>query len=140
VISRFPLGPLAGAGLIAIVGTSVAAEPGPPTITVAPANEVCSLITGDLLKEAKRAIGRFDIACARDILLLAAETTKSPEMTFLLAETFDPDMLSAWQLRDGSNIHRAKAFYEKARELGYPQAQLRIDRLLENWPRVFKAQ
>jgi hypothetical protein len=139
VIAKFRPG-LAGAGLIAIVGTSVAAEPRPPTVTATPLNGACSLITGDLLDEAKRAIERFDIACARDILLVATETTKSPEMIFLLAETFDPGVLSAWQVRDGSNIHRAKALYEKARDLGHPEAHLRIDRLLESWPSAFKAQ
>jgi hypothetical protein len=63
----------------------------------------CSSTTGDHLEEAKHQIERFDIRCAREILL-APEAAKSAPMIFLLAQTYNPDVLAAWQVRDGNNI------------------------------------
>jgi hypothetical protein len=119
-------------GLIALAATSSAADRSAPTVTVMPSSGWCSLSTGDPLKEARRQMEEHgDIACAREILL-SPEGAKSAPMTFLLAATYDPNMLAVWRIRGAGNIEEAKALYEKARDLGHPQAQLRLDWLLDN--------
>ena len=54
-------------------------------------------------------------------------------MMFLLAETFDPNMLASWQTRGvAANPERARALYQRARDLGDNRAQQRIDWLTGN--------
>jgi hypothetical protein len=49
----------------------------------------------------------------------AAEDGAQGPVTFAHAETYDPNMLSAWDLRGFTpDIDRAKALYRKALELG----------------------
>jgi hypothetical protein len=85
----------------------------------------------ELLSKAKHRIESSDIAGARDILLQAPETATSGAMTFLLAETFDPNMLASWQTRGvTANPERARSLYQKARDLGDARAQQRLDWLM----------
>jgi hypothetical protein len=83
----------------------------------------------DLLIQAKHLIENRDIMAARE-LLHAAETTASAALTFMLAETYDPSMLAIWQIKpDGvtANPERARALYQRARDLGDTRAQQRLD-------------
>jgi TPR repeat protein len=51
-------------------------------------------------------------------------------VTFALAETYDPNMLSAWGSRGvTSDVVRAKALYRKALELGVTKANMRLEAL-----------
>src|SRR5262249_23505431 len=86
----------------------------------------------ELLAQAKRRIESGDIDGARNILQ-ASETQTSGAMTFLLAETYDPNMLASWQTRGvAANPERARALYQRARDLGDSRAQKRIDWLTGN--------
>jgi hypothetical protein len=83
----------------------------------------------DLLIQAKRLVENRDIMAARE-LLHTAETTASAALTFMLAETYDPSMLAIWQIKpDGvtANPERARALYQRARDLGDTRAQQRLD-------------
>jgi hypothetical protein len=83
----------------------------------------------DLLIQARRLIENRDIMAARE-LLHTAETTASAALTFTLAETYDPSMLAIWQIKpDGvtANPERARALYQRARDLGDTRAQQRLD-------------
>jgi hypothetical protein len=88
----------------------------------------------ELVVQAKRRIEEAkDVPGARDILQQAPETATSGAMTFLLAETYDPNMLASWQTRGVmANPERARALYQRARELGDSRAQQRLDWLMAN--------
>jgi len=82
----------------------------------------------ELLSKAKRRIESGDIPGARE-LLDAPETVSSGPLTFMLAETYDPNMLASWQTPRGgvsSDAHKARALYEKALALGEVRAQQRL--------------
>ena len=110
-------------------------EPPPTAMVVVPAPKAVEpprSRADDLLSQAKRRIESGDIAGARDILQ-APETGTSATMTFLLAETYDPNMLASWQTRGvTANPERARALYQKARDLGDGRAQQRLDWLTAN--------
>lgn len=87
----------------------------------------------DLLAQAKRRIEASDIPGARDILQQAPETATSAAMTFLWAETYDPNMLASWQTRGvTANPEKARSLYQKALDLGDGRAQQRLDWLTAN--------
>ena len=103
-----------------------------PVALPAPEAEQVSSRAGDLLAQAKRRIDSGDIPGARNILR-APETAKSASMTFMLAETYDPNMLASWQTRGiPANPERARALYQKARDLGDDRAQQRLEWLTVN--------
>ena len=85
-----------------------------------------------LLAQARGRIAAGDIHGAREILE-APETATSGALTFMLAETYDPNMLASWQTRGIiANPERARALYQKARDLGDGRAQQRLDWLTGN--------
>jgi hypothetical protein len=114
---------------------AVVVEPPSPVVAVVPAPkpvEPARSRAEELLSQAKRRIEGGDIAGARDILQ-APETGTSKDMTFLLAETYDPNMLASWQTRGvTANPERARSLYQKARDLGDSRAQQRLDWLMAN--------
>ena len=62
-------------------------------------------------------------------MLAAPETTYSGALTFLLAETYDPNILPAALKAALADPTRARTLYRKARELGEGRAQGRLDAL-----------
>lgn len=116
--------------------TPVADEPPvvalPRVAAIPPPMEPVQSRADQLLAQAQGRIESGDIAGARDILL-ATEADASAPMTFLLAETYDPNMLASWQTRGvTANPERARALYQRARELGDSRAQQRIEWLTGN--------
>jgi hypothetical protein len=88
--------------------------------------------TADLMAEAKRLIESNDVRRARDVLE-AAETKASAPMTFMLAETYDPNMLASWQTKGiTANPEKARSLYQRARDLGDSRAAQRLDWLTAN--------
>ena len=82
--------------------------------------------------QAKRRLELSDVQGARDILQ-DPETLKSAPLTFLLAETYDPNMLASWQTRGVlANPERARSLYQKALDLGDARARQRLDWLRAN--------
>ena len=70
-----------------------------------------------------------DISSAR-LILEKAMSGGSAEAAFHLAETYDPQMLTAWSVRgiDGDPA-RAAALYTRASQAGISAAQQRLDGL-----------
>jgi hypothetical protein len=97
-----------------------------PTPQPQPRVEPVRSRNADLMVEAKRRIDGGDVVGAREVLK-APETDASGPMMFMLAETFDPNMLASWQTKGvTANPERARALYEKARDLGDGRARQRL--------------
>jgi hypothetical protein len=79
--------------------------------------------------EAVRLISVGEVIAARTLLATAATAT-SPDALFLLAETYDPNMLAAWGTRGVQpDPTRARALYAAANALGHTKADVRLDSL-----------
>jgi hypothetical protein len=83
----------------------------------------------ELLAQADSRISRGDIEAARK-LLSDSEPLGSGAVTFKLAQTYDPTMLAAWNLRGvTADTNRARFLYTKALGMGVGAAQKRLDML-----------
>jgi hypothetical protein len=115
-----------------LVETPAVAAVQPPIAVVVPRPDPVRVRAEELMAQARRLIESGDISRARTILD-APETAASAPMTFMLAETYDPNMLASWQTRGiVANPERARALYKKARDLGDGRAQQRLDWLTGN--------
>jgi hypothetical protein len=104
----------------------------PPAVVMVPREPVRSR-ADDVVAQAKRRIESNDVAGARDILQGSPETRTSGALNFLLAETYDPNMLASWQTRGVmANPELARSLYQKARDLGDGRAQQRLEWLTAN--------
>jgi hypothetical protein len=115
-----------------LVETPAVAAVQPPVAVAPPRPDPVKVRAAELMAHAKRLIDGGDIARARAVLD-APETVASAPMMFMLAETYDPNMLASWQTRGIiANPERARALYQKARDLGDGRAQQRLDWLTGN--------
>lgn len=81
------------------------------------------------MQKAEELLGAGDIAAARLFLQKAAEGGWGPA-ALALAETFDPAQIARWKVRGvGPDAEQARRWYEKARELGAADADLRLKQL-----------
>jgi len=79
--------------------------------------------------EGKKRILDGDILGGREVLMPAVEA-EEPEAMMALAETYDPNMLAAWGVRDiASDVARAKELYERALRAGVEPAKARLEGL-----------
>jgi hypothetical protein len=82
-----------------------------------------------LMKRAKEMLSAGDIPAAR-LLLRRAADAQEPTAALMLAQTYDPDILGT---QDARNIipdpEAARAWYQKAAQLGSPDAQRRLAQL-----------
>jgi TPR repeat protein len=82
-----------------------------------------------LLDRGKKFIAAGDLAAARVVLLRAAEANDA-EAALALAATYDPFVLRELKVYGfAADIATARAWYEKARELGSPDAPRRLELL-----------
>ena len=82
-----------------------------------------------LLKRGKDLIANGDIAAARLVLRRAADANNA-EAALSLAETYDPYVLRGLKVYSfAADAERARAWYEKARELGSSAASQRLEML-----------
>ncbi len=82
-----------------------------------------------LLKRGRELIDVGDIASARLFLQRAADA-REPQAAFALAGTYDPAVLSRVKAYGiAPDPAMARAWYEKAKEFGSPDAQRRLDQL-----------
>jgi hypothetical protein len=78
------------------------------------------------LEEARQMIADGDVVGARTALATAA-AARSPQALFLMAETFDPNMLAAWGTRGvAADFERARSLYAAANALGHEEADSRL--------------
>jgi hypothetical protein len=90
--------------------------------------------TDEILARAARRIENGDIAGARE-LLAGAELQASGQAAFALAETYDPNMLTAWGTRGAvADAAKARALYAKALNLGVGKAMARLEGLRSATP------
>ncbi|MBR1187298.1 hypothetical protein [Bradyrhizobium sp. AUGA SZCCT0160] len=82
-----------------------------------------------LIALAKALLGKGDIGAARVVLERAAETG-SAQASFMLAETYDPVILSGWgTYGTRGEVTKAREFYAKARAGGIQEARDRFNAL-----------
>jgi hypothetical protein len=85
--------------------------------------------TTRLIARASALLGQGDIGAARVVLERAAETG-SAQASFMLAETYDPAILSVWgTYGTRGEVTKAREFYAKARAGGIQEAKDRFNAL-----------
>ena len=61
---------------------------------------------------------------------MPAVSADEPEAIMALAETYDPNMLAAWGIRDvEADVERARQLYERALRAGVTTARSRLEGL-----------
>ncbi|MBV9559920.1 MAG: sel1 repeat family protein [Bradyrhizobium sp.] len=109
---------------VAVAPTAVA----PPPVA-APARRIDPEEVSSLMRRARELLASGDIPAARLLLKRAAN---APDVTaaFLLAQTYDAEMLGTQDVRNVTpDMATARAWYEKAAALGSADAQRRLARL-----------
>ena len=82
-----------------------------------------------LVARASALLGQGDIGGARTVLERAAETG-SAQASFMLAETYDPGILSTWgTYGTRGEVTKARELYAKAHAGGIQEAKDRFDAL-----------
>jgi hypothetical protein len=101
-------------------------------VAIAPVTPALSAAqAAGLLTRAQELVQNRDISSAR-LILEKALSGGSPEAAFQLAETYDPQMLSAWSVRGiNGDAKRAKELYAKASQGGVTAARERLNGLQE---------
>jgi hypothetical protein len=95
----------------------------------AAAEQQGSLEATRLMARASALLGQGNIGAARTVLQRASETG-SAQASFMLAETYDPAILSAWgTYGTRGEATKAREFYAKAHAGGIQQAKDRLDAL-----------
>ncbi|CAN7500472.1 hypothetical protein [Bosea sp. LjRoot237] len=106
-----------------------------PTIVTTPhlvgAKAQSSPEAARLIARASALLGQGDIGSARIVLERAAETG-SARASFMLAETYDPRILSAWgTYGTRGEVTRARELYARAQSGGIPEAKDRVEALAQ---------
>lgn len=108
----------------AIAATPVIAAP--PAIAAPPVRRIDADELAALLKRARNLIAIGDIAPARLLLERAADAQEA-SAALMLAQTYDPAVLGTPDMRSITpDPAMARAWYEKAAQLGSPDAQQRL--------------
>jgi hypothetical protein len=98
-------------------------------IEAAPARRIDPDELAALLKRAKGLLGIGDITSAR-LLLERAADAQEPEAALMLAGTYDPQVLGSQDLRSVTpDPAAARIWYQKAAQLGSPDAKRRLGQL-----------
>lgn len=106
-----------------------------PTIVTTPhlvgAKAQSSPEAARLIARASALLGQGDIGSARIVLERASETG-SARASFMLAETYDPRILSAWgTYGTRGEVARARELYARAQSGGIPEAKDRVEALAQ---------
>lgn len=124
--NRAPSSPAAAAPLAAI--SPVAVVP-PAAAPAQPAQPVDAEEVANLMQRAKTFIASGDLMSARLLLERAAELQQA-DAALLLAQTYDPDVLGTSDVRNTTpEPAKARAWYQKAAQLGSADAQRRLAQL-----------
>jgi hypothetical protein len=126
------LPPAAAAPLAAVTPVAVVPPAVTPPVTApaaAPARRMDPEELATLMQRARSFLAAGDIPAAR-LLLERAADAQEPSAALMLAQTYDPDVVGA---RDVRNIiaepAKARAWYQKAAQLGSADAQRRLAQL-----------
>lgn len=98
----------------------------PPVAAKEPAVEEPEVSWTSAVAEGKKRILAGDIAGGREVLEPAVAANE-PEAIMALAETYDPNMLAAWGVRDvAADVQLARELYQKALGAGVESARGRL--------------
>ena len=107
----------------------------PPTVTAPAPPRAPMLSPADreaaerFIARGEQEIGKGQVAIARQFFLRAAQGGLA-RGALLLAATYDPRELARWGVQGVlPNLPEARKWYERARELGAPEAEERLARL-----------
>lgn len=123
--------PAAAAPLAAISPVVVVppAAPAPAAAPPQPARPVDAEEVANLMQRAKTFLASGDLMSARLLLERAAELQQA-DAALLLAQTYDPDVLGTSDVRNTTpEPAKARAWYQKAAQLGSADAQRRLAQL-----------
>lgn len=125
VVEPAPQAPQPAQGRAAVQQAPPAAtRPQPPILSPADRETAERLVA-----RGEREIEQGQIAVARNFLLRAAQLGLA-RGALLLAATYDPRELARWRAHGiQPNLDEARKWYERARELGAPEAEERLARL-----------
>ena len=106
------------------------ARPPTPAVPRAPILSPADREAGErLIARGEREIEQGNVAVARQFFLRAAQMGLA-RGAMLLAATYDPRELARWGVQGVQpNLAEARKWYERARELGAPEAEERLARL-----------
>jgi hypothetical protein len=105
-----------------------------PQARLEPTHELSPNEIAGLIRRAQENLATGDIQEARALLLKAA-TAHDARAALLLAKTFDPTTLRKFGVGDpGLDLAQARNWYQRAKEWGSPDAQLKLD-ALASYPR-----
>jgi TPR repeat protein len=108
------------------IATAPSAATAPPAAAVPPARQLDADELAALLKRARSFIAIGDISSAR-LLLERAADAQEPSAALLLAQTYDPAVLGAQDMRSITpDPAMARSWYEKAARFGSTDAQQRL--------------
>jgi hypothetical protein len=100
------------------------AQPRPPVLSPADRESAEKLVA-----RGERELEQGQVAVARQFFLRAAQVGYAPG-ALLLAGTYDPRELTRWRVQGVQpNLEEARKWYQRARELGAPEAEERLARL-----------
>lgn len=127
VASTPPIAPVAVAAPTAVIQPVVVGPMASPSPTVSPtARRIDPDELAMLMKRAKTLLASGDIPPAR-LLLERAADAQEPIAAFLLAQTYDPDVLRSRDARSITpDLESARTWYQKAAQLGSADAQRRL--------------
>ena len=109
------------------VATDRTAVAPPREQTGAPSRQLDADEIAALLKRGEDLIRNGDLAAARVVLRRAAEA-KSAEAALMLGKTYDPVVLRELKVHGvAPDVVMARSWYEKAKELGSPEAPRRLE-------------
>ncbi len=105
-----------------------------PQAVTTPVQELTPNETAALVRRAQELLGSGELQEARKLLNRAAEAHDA-RAALLLAKTFDPMASRSLGANDlGPDLAQARSWYQRARELGSPEAQRQLD-ALASYPR-----
>jgi hypothetical protein len=105
---------------------AVLAEPAAPTV---PLRQLDSETIKLLIQQGEQFVGAGDLVSARQVYLKAAEAGNAAA-ALALGATYDPVVLAKIGVRGlGSDVEKARSWYEKAKAFGSPEAPGRLEML-----------
>ncbi|MGA7483943.1 MAG: hypothetical protein WBW26_18910, partial [Bradyrhizobium sp.] len=109
--------------------TAAAAAIAAPVAVAAPARQIDSDELATLMSRAKALLASGDISPARLLLERAAEAQEA-SAALMLAQTYDPTVLGTQDIRNITpDPALARRWYQRAAQLGSPDAQRRLSQL-----------
>ncbi|MEO6783022.1 MAG: hypothetical protein ABI407_16545 [Bradyrhizobium sp.] len=127
--SRAPAAAALVAAVPAVAEPAVAAPAAAPPAVAPPPRQIDADELATLLKRGRAALAAGDIPVARLLLKRAADAQEA-SAAFLLAETYDPDVLGTPDTRSITpDPAAARLWYQRAAQLGSTDAQQRLAQL-----------